>query len=100
MTGLDAQAEKLGLKKLVGLEDIVGVEFNYNASVVRRRFLKDHRNVLKKLLRLHVIGYDLAKSDPTLTKKVLQKYLGIADSGTLSTIYGECIYGGVYQLAV
>ncbi len=82
------QARKAGFKELVDIASL-RIPFIHEGVAVRREFLKDHRDVLKKFMREFVLGIRATKSEKPLAYKMLEKYLKLKDRDVIEAAYHE-----------
>jgi NitT/TauT family transport system substrate-binding protein len=80
------QAEKLGFHVLIDFSKLP-LEFPNNGIIVRKDFVRNHRETVKRFLKAWVEGIKIFKSDQDVSLKVLGKYLKVKDQEVLAKSY-------------
>jgi ABC-type nitrate/sulfonate/bicarbonate transport system substrate-binding protein len=83
-----SQALALGMKPIVDLY-ADKTPWLYSGLVVHRKFLKEHRDLVKRFLKATVEGNYLAVGDANKAKPVLAKELAIADPKLVDITYAN-----------
>lgn len=83
-----SQALALGMTPIVDLY-ADKTPWLYSGLVVHRKFLKDHRDLVKRFLKATVEGNYLAVSDAAKAKPVLAKELGITEPKIVDITYAN-----------
>jgi len=78
---LSLKVKRQGLKELFGPE--ANPIYDIGAFVVKKSFIKDNREDLKKFLRALIAAFDLANQNPELAKRAVGKYTRTVDSEAL-----------------
>lgn len=78
---LSLKVKKQGLKELFGPE--ANPVYDIGAFMVKKSFIKDNREDLKKFLRALIAAFDVANQNPELAKRAVGKYTRTADSEAL-----------------
>ena len=81
-------AMAMGMKPIVDLY-VDKTPWLYSGLVVHRKFLKDHRDRVKRFLKATVEGNYLAVKDAAKAKPVLAKELGITDPTIVDVTYAN-----------
>jgi ABC-type nitrate/sulfonate/bicarbonate transport system substrate-binding protein len=82
------QAKKAGFRELVDIAAL-RIPFIHEGVAVRREFIKDHRDVLKKFLRGFVSGILTTRADKPLANRMLEKYLKLKERDVVEAAYNE-----------
>ena len=80
------QAEKLGFHVLIDFSKLP-LEFPNNGIIVRKDFVRNHRETVKRFLKAWVEGIKIFKTDPEFSLKVLARYLRVQDQEVLAKSY-------------
>ncbi|HUK42331.1 MAG TPA: ABC transporter substrate-binding protein [Candidatus Acidoferrales bacterium] len=80
------QAEKLGFHVLIDFSKLP-LEFPNNGIIVRKDFVRNNREAVKRFLKAWTEGIKIFKTDPELSLKVLSKYLRVKDQDVLAESY-------------
>ncbi len=80
------RARKLGLRPLLDISKIEA-NFPFNGIVVRKSFLKNNENLLRRFMMAYIEGVALAKKDASFAKKVMAKYFKSDDREVLDESY-------------
>ena len=80
------RARKLGLRPLLDISKIEA-NFPFNGIVVRRSFLKNNGDLMRRFMMAYIEGVALAKKDAAFAKKVMAKYFKSDDRETLDESY-------------
>lgn len=83
-----SQAMTLGMKPIVDLY-ADKTPWLYSGLVVHRKFLREHRDLVKRFLKATVEGNYLAISDASKAKPVLARELGIIDPKIVDVTYAN-----------
>ncbi len=80
------RARKLGLRPLLDISKIEA-NFPFNGIVVRKSFLKNNGDLMRRFMMAYIEGVALAKKDAAFAKKVMAKYFKSDDRETLDESY-------------
>jgi NitT/TauT family transport system substrate-binding protein len=80
------RARKLGLRPLLDISKIEA-NFPFNGIVVRRSFLKNNGDLMRRFMMAYIEGVALAKKDAAFAKKVMAKYFKSDDREILDESY-------------
>ena len=80
------RARKLGLRPLLDISKIEA-NFPFNGIVVRKSFLKNNEDLLRRFMMAYIEGVALAKKDGAFAKKVMAKYFKSEDREILDESY-------------
>jgi NitT/TauT family transport system substrate-binding protein len=78
---LSLKVKKQGLREIFGPE--ANPVYDIGAFMVKKSFVKDNREDLKKFLRALIAAFDVANQNPEVAKKAVAKYTRTADSEAL-----------------
>ncbi len=79
-------AEAMGLKRLVDLADI-GMRYPELSIVVRRRDVREKRDILKRYLRAHLRAIRTFKTNRPVTLSIIQKYISVGSKADAAKTY-------------
>ena len=82
------QARKSGFKELVDIASL-RIPFVHEGVAVRREFIRDHRDALKRFMRGFVLGIRATKVEKSLAYKMLEKYLKLKETDVVEQAYNE-----------
>ncbi len=82
------KARKAGFKELVDIASL-RIPFVHEGVAVRREFIKDHRDILKKFLTGFVLGIRETRADKPLAYQMLEKYLKLQEHDIIEAAYNE-----------
>jgi NitT/TauT family transport system substrate-binding protein len=80
------QAEKLGFHVVIDLSQLP-IEYPNNGIIVRKDFVRNQRELVKRFLKAWVEGTKIFKTDPDFSLKILAKYLKVTDQEILLKTY-------------
>jgi ABC-type nitrate/sulfonate/bicarbonate transport system substrate-binding protein len=80
------QAEKLGFHVVIDFSKLP-LEFPNNGIIVRKDFVRNNREAVKRFLKAWIEGIKIFKTEPELSLKVLGKYLRVKDQEVLAESY-------------
>lgn len=80
------RARKLGLRPLLDISKIEA-NFPFNGIVVRKSFLKNNGDLMRRFMMAYIEGVALAKKDAAFAKKVMAKYFKSDDREILDESY-------------
>ncbi len=80
------RARKLGLKPLLDISKLEA-NFPFNGIVVRKSFLKNNEDLMRRFLMAYVEGVARAQKDAAFAKKVMAKYFKSEDQEVLDESY-------------
>ena len=80
------RARKLGLRPLLDISKIEA-NFPFNGIVVRRSYLKNNGDLMRRFMMAYIEGVALAKKDAAFAKKVMAKYFKSDDREILDESY-------------
>lgn len=79
-------AESMGLKRLVDLADI-GMRYPELSIVVRKRDVREKREILKRYLRAHLQAIRTFKTNRPATVKIIEKYIHVGSKADAAKTY-------------
>ncbi|HTM09706.1 MAG TPA: ABC transporter substrate-binding protein [Verrucomicrobiae bacterium] len=80
------RARKLGLKPLLDISKLEA-NFPFNGIVVRKSFLKNNEDVMRRFMMAYIEGVARAQKDVAFAKKVMAKYFKSDDREVLDESY-------------
>lgn len=83
-------ARKSGFKEIVNLASL-RIPFVHEGVSVRRAFMQEQRETLKKFMRGFVLGIRLSKAEKSLSYRTIEKYLKIKDRQVIEGAYDEIV---------
>jgi len=80
------KAKKLGMREFLDVGTLK-IPFQMNTFIAREQFIRDHPEVMRRLVRSLIEAIHKIKTDATFTKRVLAKYTKTEDPEILAETY-------------
>lgn len=82
------QARKSGFKEIVDVASL-RIPFIHEGVAVRRDFIREHRETVKRFMRGFVLGIRSSKVEKALAYKMIEKYLKLKEPDVVEEAYKE-----------
>jgi hypothetical protein len=83
-------ARKAGFKEILNFASL-GIPFIHEGVSVRRAFLQEQREAIKRFMKGFILGIRETKLDKPLSKRMVEKYLKLKDPDVIEGGYDEIV---------